>query len=217
MSTQPQATAMSETPKPIPMSEEERNRRERLGFLVRVIWMNWASEQPNPKPSWLIPWIQLAEPDKEVDRRIGEQLYDAGYKQAIIDNRASLDAAREELRQEREKLADEKQRRVYYQDIVYDVCNQLDNCGFEGKTVCGTLNSPSNQVTDRLSTLSKQLADAKEAIKPVLSAAKLFDDDYMSKHFKPGCQCEMILTIAEIRTLHAVVNPTTAEPKKEEP
>jgi len=46
--------------------------REQLGRLVREIWVAWAREQPNPKPSWLKPWEELSEPDREVDRRIGE-------------------------------------------------------------------------------------------------------------------------------------------------
>jgi hypothetical protein len=46
--------------------------RELLGRMVRDIWVAWAREQPNPKPSWLKPWEELSEPDREVDRRIGE-------------------------------------------------------------------------------------------------------------------------------------------------
>jgi hypothetical protein len=49
--------------------------RERLGRIVRKVWVDWAKEQPNPKPSWLQPWEELSEPDREVDRRIGERLY----------------------------------------------------------------------------------------------------------------------------------------------
>lgn len=48
--------------------------REALGREVRRIWIEWAREQPNPKPSWFVPWDELAEPDREVDRRIGEQI-----------------------------------------------------------------------------------------------------------------------------------------------
>lgn len=52
--------------------------REALGRLVRETWVAWAREQPAPKPSWLVPWEELAEPDREVDSRIGEALYRAG-------------------------------------------------------------------------------------------------------------------------------------------
>lgn len=50
--------------------------REELGRLVREVWIEWAKEQPAPKASWLVEWDGLSEPDKEVDRRIGERLYD---------------------------------------------------------------------------------------------------------------------------------------------
>lgn len=52
--------------------------REALGRLVREEWIAWASEQPDPKPSWLVPWQGLADPDREVDRRIGERLHTEG-------------------------------------------------------------------------------------------------------------------------------------------
>jgi hypothetical protein len=48
--------------------------REAGGRLVREVWIEWAREQPNPKPSWLVPWEGLAEPDRDVDRRIAERL-----------------------------------------------------------------------------------------------------------------------------------------------
>jgi hypothetical protein len=44
---------------------------ERLGRVVREAWVEWAEEQPDPKPSWLIPWEQLSESQREVDMRIG--------------------------------------------------------------------------------------------------------------------------------------------------
>jgi hypothetical protein len=54
------------------MNERAFSDRELLGRMVRDIWITWAREQPNPKPSWLKPWDELSEPDREVDRRIGE-------------------------------------------------------------------------------------------------------------------------------------------------
>lgn len=50
--------------------------RDALGMCVREAWMRWAMEQPRPKPSWLVPWDHLSEPDKEADRRIGEAVVD---------------------------------------------------------------------------------------------------------------------------------------------
>lgn len=54
--------------------------REHLGQEVRAEWVAWAREQPNPKPSWLVPWEGLSEPDREVDRRIGERLFLLGQR-----------------------------------------------------------------------------------------------------------------------------------------
>jgi hypothetical protein len=44
----------------------------------------------------------------------------------------------------RARLDDEKKRRVYYQEIVYDVMNLMSN----GKMVCGTPDEPSTQVQE---------------------------------------------------------------------
>ncbi len=49
--------------------------REKLGQIVRQVWIEWAKEQPNPKYSWLKTWDSLTEPEKEVDRRIGETIW----------------------------------------------------------------------------------------------------------------------------------------------
>lgn len=46
--------------------------RDMLGRVVREAWVRWARTQPNPKPTWLVPYDDLAEPDKEADRQIGE-------------------------------------------------------------------------------------------------------------------------------------------------
>jgi hypothetical protein len=46
--------------------------RETLGRIVRAIWVTWALEQPDPKPSWLVGWDDLDEGQREVDCRIGE-------------------------------------------------------------------------------------------------------------------------------------------------
>jgi hypothetical protein len=58
---------------------------DRLGLIVRRVWVDWARKQPNAKLSWLAGWEDLDEPQREVDRLIGEALYVYGYK----DGRAS--------------------------------------------------------------------------------------------------------------------------------
>jgi hypothetical protein len=46
--------------------------RDELGRFVREAWVRWAQRQPAPKPSWLVPYDELSEADKEADRQIGE-------------------------------------------------------------------------------------------------------------------------------------------------
>ncbi len=53
------------------MSVNTENERDRLGRLVRGLWIEWAARQPNPKPSWLVEYDGLSEADKEADRVIG--------------------------------------------------------------------------------------------------------------------------------------------------
>lgn len=54
------------------MSESSGNPRDILGKIVRDAWIRWAGDQPNPKPSWLVPYDDLSESDKEADRQIAE-------------------------------------------------------------------------------------------------------------------------------------------------
>jgi len=61
-----------------PEDADKQNDREALGKEVRAVWIGWAKEQPLVKPSWLAPWEELSESDREVDRRIGERLYSMG-------------------------------------------------------------------------------------------------------------------------------------------
>ena len=54
----------------------------------------------------------------------------------------------------------EKERRIYYQDIVYHVCYALDL--IDGKKpghgiVCGTADEPNNNVFDRMKALVKSM------------------------------------------------------------
>lgn len=48
--------------------------RDFLGRVVREAWVSWAERQPNPKASWLVPWADLSESDREADRCIGESV-----------------------------------------------------------------------------------------------------------------------------------------------
>src|SRR3990167_119406 len=48
--------------------------REDGGRIVREAWVAWAQKQPTRKPSWLIPWSELDETDREADRCIYDAL-----------------------------------------------------------------------------------------------------------------------------------------------
>jgi hypothetical protein len=53
--------------------------REALGAYVRQIWVALAyRRQPPAPPHHLIPWERLDEENKEIDRVIGELLFEAG-------------------------------------------------------------------------------------------------------------------------------------------
>jgi hypothetical protein len=71
--------------RPLPLSRDD------LGRIVREAWVRWAQTQPSPKPSWLVPYDELSEADKEADRQIGEAvarftlIHDAARYGGIID------------------------------------------------------------------------------------------------------------------------------------
>jgi hypothetical protein len=56
--------------------------RELVGRLVRQVWVEWAREQPDAKPSWLLPWEETDGGQREVDMRIGAALFEAGKQAA---------------------------------------------------------------------------------------------------------------------------------------
>lgn len=46
--------------------------REQLGRLVRATFAKWAEGRPDARPSWTVPWEEMPEHEREVDRLIGE-------------------------------------------------------------------------------------------------------------------------------------------------
>lgn len=55
---------------PVPLLTD--SMRDHLGRVVRLAWIRWAKMQPDPKSSWLVPYDELSEPEKEADRQIGQ-------------------------------------------------------------------------------------------------------------------------------------------------
>lgn len=49
-------------------------KRDELGRMVREAWLRWAETQTNSKPSWLVPYEDLDDQDKEADQQIGETI-----------------------------------------------------------------------------------------------------------------------------------------------
>lgn len=89
--------------------EREGAEQERLGRIVRNVWIAWAIEQPNPKPSWLLPWEGLTEPERDVDRRIAWALVSV-YRPlmlALLDDIERLEAERKRMRAALALFADE--------------------------------------------------------------------------------------------------------------
>jgi len=54
-----------------PPAEDSGHTADTLGRIVRDAWVAWAKRQPDPKPSWLIPWDECDEQTKDADRWIG--------------------------------------------------------------------------------------------------------------------------------------------------
>lgn len=65
------------------MLERQEYHRDRLGRRVRDVWLAWARQQPQPKPSWLVEYDELTEAEKEVDRRIGAALWGDGFADGV--------------------------------------------------------------------------------------------------------------------------------------
>jgi len=78
---------------------------------------------------------------------------------------------RHQERMQTDDPANEKRRRVYYQDIVYAVCNRLDKVAF-GTTVCGSWAEPSTNVQDRLDDVIQRWSDARDRIESLEAEIK---------------------------------------------
>lgn len=90
----------------------------------------------------------------------------------------------------------EKDRRIYYQDIVYQVCNALDR--IDGKTpghgiVCGTFEHPSADVCERMDALVQEVIALRRLLRWAdgeYDFASLFSGCGCTHGFKPASACE---------------------------
>ncbi len=63
----------------------------------------------------------------------------------------------------------EMDRRIYYQDIVYKICNTLDILDMKRPSeglVCGTVENPSTEVQDRILSLARRIIEMEAGLGP---------------------------------------------------
>jgi hypothetical protein len=111
--------------------------REPLGRIVREAWVKWASEQEDPKPSWLTGWDELDAGQREVDMRIGAAV--------AAPERARADAAEAKVAEMRQVAVNFRNR---YAGTLGDQASDV---------ICGLL-----QVADRTPLRAQGRSDGKE-------------------------------------------------------
>jgi hypothetical protein len=91
-------------------------------------------------------------------------------------------------------LVGEKDRRIYYQDIVYSVCNSIDKIlglGVGTGIACGTNDHPSNEVQDRMLTIAARIAE----LEAIIAKHDLCHDLHGKvgrEEFEEGCRRETV-------------------------
>jgi hypothetical protein len=79
--------------------------RDELGSIVREIWTDHVREtDPHPPPHHLSPFDELLEPDKEVDRRIGERPWAMGLASAALASRQAFGGLSQTVQTQREEI-----------------------------------------------------------------------------------------------------------------
>ena len=90
------------------------------------------------------------------------------------------------------ELEREKDARIYYQNIVYHACNVLDR--IENKKpgagiVCGTLESPSNEVQEKMDSIQKRISSQSAEIARLRGALKKLEYVEIGAHVLPRALC----------------------------
>ena len=83
------------------------------------------------------------------------------------------------IRELEAQLAAEKKRRIYYQDIVYSVCNVLDiDDRHSGNViVCGTAEEPCSDVETRIQQLTAERDSLRQQLVAAQERARVLNDD----------------------------------------
>ncbi len=115
---------------------------------------------------------------EEAEKRVEKNTAEHKRKDAeIADLRAALDLCehnKADIAQAmKERLADEKTKREYYQSIVYDICNTIDAYNGKGakRAICGTASAPSTEAQDTIRKMYARLAEAERINKSNCEAA----------------------------------------------
>jgi hypothetical protein len=81
-------SVLAANPAPTPAREAQRTPiftydREQLGRAVRDVWLEHQRAKDQPKPQNLLSWEELDEGAKEIEMKMGERLFIAGWQAAL--------------------------------------------------------------------------------------------------------------------------------------
>lgn len=126
-----------------------------LNYLMDAGVMPERSDSKLPRAAWCARELATMEDEGKANRWLGF-IQGVLFAKDIFDVDQLRDHSRKDspLGQLNEPVTSftEKDRRVYYQDIVYAVCAKLDMIS-PSPVVCGTVEEPSTQVQDAVSKL----------------------------------------------------------------
>lgn len=158
--------------------------RDRLGQLVREVWVEWAARQPSPKPSWLVPWEQLDEPDREVDRLIGERLFQEGQRSVLVGDSA----------------AGQPEDSLHGDGLVGSDC-EPQPCGQVWSSDCPVMVGPPNWSHDDHPDLATKISVAFEVYNsPAIWRSFSLDEDVRVRHrvaANPHCPPDVLDTLSQ--------------------
>ena len=102
-------------------------------------------------------------------------------------------------------------RRVYYQNIVYAVCNILDSIDRKKPGTglgCGTVGSPSRQVQERMATLAREIHTLRALVLPAETLVELMDSVPVDPHL--GDETDRVFPRWEFDDLRAALGDAVA-------
>ena len=124
----------------------------------QIIYVSIEDERASPDPR-----DALDELDVESEN-LAAELDDirAELKRLRAESKDSVDQALAVCKYAKQKEAEEKSRRVYYQNIVYEICRIVDQAtGKSGTdyTICGTVENPSDELQKAVRALAARRRD----------------------------------------------------------